>query len=98
MLSLFGEEYGKYVVSNRISPDLISAFEYFFCGHFTTSHLSSGGIHDLKLIREYRIIVYLLRPHEEKVGQILAAIRSMNFRADQIVTKDNISLSSKDKL
>lgn len=97
LLSLFGEEYGKYVVSNRISPDLISAFEYFFCGHFTTSHLSSGGIHDLKLIREYRIIVYLLRPHEEKVGQILAAIRSMNFRADQIVTKDNISLSSKDK-
>ena len=96
-LSLYSEEYGKYVVSDRISPDLIPAFEYFFCGHFTTSHLSSGGVHDLKLIREYKIILYLLRPHEEKVGQILAAIRSMNFRAGQIVTKENVSLSSKDK-
>lgn len=96
-LSLYSEEYGKYVVSDRISPDLTSAFEYFFCGHFTTSHLSSGGVHDLKLIREYKIILYLLRAHEEKVGQILAAIRSMNFRAGQIVTKENVSLSSKDK-
>ena len=38
------EDYGKYVVSNRISPDLTSAFAYFFCGSFNTSHLSSGGI------------------------------------------------------
>ena len=27
----------------------------------------------------------------------MAAIRSMNFRAGQIVTKENVSLSSKDK-
>ena len=91
------EDYGKYVVSNRISPDLASAFAYFFCGSFTTSHLSSGGIHNLKLIREYRVVLCLLRPHEEKVGQTLEAIRAMNHRAEQIVTKENVSLSSKDK-
>ena len=91
------EDYGKYVVSNRISPDLTSAFAYFFCGSFTTSHLSSGGIHNLKLIREYRVSLCLLSPHEEKVGQILEAIRAMNIRAEQIVTKENVSLSSKDK-
>ena len=91
------EDYGKYVVSNRISPDLTSAFAYFFCGSFTTSHLSSGGIHNLKLIREYGVILCLLRPYKEKVGQILEAIRAMNHRAEQIVTKENVSLSSKDK-
>lgn len=91
------EDYGKYVVSNRISPDLTSAFAYFFCGSFTTSHLSSGGIHNLKLIREYRVILCLLRPYKEKVGQTLEAIRAMNHRAEQIVTKENVSLSSKDK-
>lgn len=90
-------EYPKAVVRSRLSPDLEPLFEYFPFGTFLTTHLSSGGTYNLRLIREYRVCLFLLRPRAFAVGKILDAIHYINRRATIIIRKENISLGEKEK-
>ena len=81
----------EFVIHERLSGEIISAFQYQYIDSFSTTHLSAGSMDDIKLIRNYDIHLYLLNIKKEMAKNVVESIYSQNSRAKEIIKNANLS-------
>lgn len=81
----------EFVIYERLSGEIISAFEYQYLNSFSTTHLSAGSMDGIHLIRNYDVYLYLLSIKSDMAKKVVENIYAQNRRAKEIIKNANLS-------
>lgn len=87
----YDKRIAEFVIHERFSDEIISAFQYQYLNTFSTTHLSAGSLDDINFIRNYKVHIYLLHIYDHMAKKVVESIYLQNSRAKAIMKNTNIS-------
>lgn len=87
----YDERNAQFVIAERFSKDIVSAFTYQHFGDFSTTHLGSGSIDHVKFVRDYNVSLFLLQIKKQEAKRVLSTITAVNKRASLIMRDADVS-------